>query len=78
MFCDTSLDETNYDAFDPPIPEECLERNIDKTHTNAQPQQFQVGDVMLLIQYLYALDHKREYATKKSPLTYGQTFLQMI
>ena len=28
---DTSLDETNYDAFDPPIPEECLESNIDKT-----------------------------------------------
>ena len=27
----TSLDETNYDAFDPPIPEECLESNIDKT-----------------------------------------------
>ena len=40
MSLDTSLDETNYDAFDPPIPEEC--------------------------------------ATKKSPLTYGQTFLQMI
>ena len=27
----TSLDETNYDAFDPPISEECLESNIDKT-----------------------------------------------
>ena len=40
MSLDTSLDETDYDAFDPPIPEEC--------------------------------------ATKKSPLTYGQTFLQMI
>ena len=37
---DTFLDETNCDAFDPPIPEEC--------------------------------------ATKKSPLTYGRTFLQMI
>ena len=24
-------DKTNYDAFDPPIPEECLESNIDKT-----------------------------------------------
>ena len=31
MSLDTSLDETNYDAFDPPIPEECLESNIDKT-----------------------------------------------
>ena len=31
MSHDTSLDETNYDAFDPPIPEECLESNIDKT-----------------------------------------------
>ena len=49
MSLDTSLDETNYDAFDPPIPEESLESNIDKTHTNRQPQQFQVGDVMPLI-----------------------------
>ena len=49
MSHDTSLDETNYDAFDPPIPEESLESNIDKTHTNRQPQQFQVGDVMPLI-----------------------------
>ena len=24
MSLDTSLDETNYDAFDPPIPKECL------------------------------------------------------
>ena len=31
MSLDTSLGETNYDAFDPPIPEECLESNIDKT-----------------------------------------------
>ena len=31
MFPDTSLDETNYDAFDPPIPKECLESNIDRT-----------------------------------------------
>ena len=30
MSLDTSLDESNYDAFDPPIPEECLESNIDK------------------------------------------------
>ena len=27
---DTSLNETNHDAFDPLIPEECLESNIDK------------------------------------------------
>ena len=31
MLLDTSLDETNYDAFDPPILEKCLESNIDKT-----------------------------------------------
>ena len=31
MSLDTSLDETNYDAFDPLIPKECLESNIDKT-----------------------------------------------
>ena len=31
MFLDTSLDETNYDVFDPPIPKECFESNIDKT-----------------------------------------------
>ena len=31
MSLDTSSDETNYDAFHPPIPEECLESNIDKT-----------------------------------------------
>ena len=31
MSLDTSLDETNYDAFDPSIPEEYLESNIDKT-----------------------------------------------
>ena len=31
MSLDTSSDKTNYDAFDPPIPEECLESNIDKT-----------------------------------------------
>ena len=30
MSLDTSLDETNYNAFDPPIPEECLKSNIDK------------------------------------------------
>ena len=28
---DTSIDKTNYDVFDPPIPEEYLESNIDKT-----------------------------------------------
>ena len=47
MCLDISLDETSYDTFDPPIPVECLESNIDKT--NGQPQQFQMGDVMLLI-----------------------------
>ena len=31
MSLDTSLDETDYDAFDPLIPEECLESNIDKS-----------------------------------------------
>ena len=31
MFLDTSLGETNYDVLDPPIAEECLESNIDKT-----------------------------------------------
>ena len=31
MSLDTSSDKTTYDAFDPPIPEECLESNIDKT-----------------------------------------------
>ena len=31
MSLDTSLDETNYNAFDPPIPEECLKSNTDKT-----------------------------------------------
>ena len=31
MYDNTSLDEPNYNAFDPSIPEECLERNIDKT-----------------------------------------------
>ena len=30
MSLDTSLDETNYDVFDPLIPKECLESNIDK------------------------------------------------
>ena len=31
MPLDTSLDKTNYDAFDPPIPEECLKSNTDNT-----------------------------------------------
>ena len=31
MPLDTSLDKTNYDAFDPPIPEECLKSNTDST-----------------------------------------------
>ena len=31
MSLDTSLDDTNYDAFDPPAREECLESNIDNT-----------------------------------------------
>ena len=31
MSLNTSLGETNYDAFKPPIPEECLESNIEKT-----------------------------------------------
>ena len=31
MTLDASLDETNYYAFDPPIPEECLESKINKT-----------------------------------------------
>ena len=31
MSLDTSLDETNYDAFDSPIPKECLKSNIDNT-----------------------------------------------
>ena len=31
MSLGTSLEETNCDAFDPSIPEECLESNIDKT-----------------------------------------------
>ena len=31
MSLDTSLDGTNYDAFDSPIPKECLKSNIDNT-----------------------------------------------
>ena len=31
MSIDSFLDETNYDGFDLPIPEECLESNIDQT-----------------------------------------------
>ena len=31
MSLDTSFEETNYDAFDPPFPEECLESNTDMT-----------------------------------------------
>ena len=31
MSLDSSLDETNYNEFDPPTPEERLESNIDKT-----------------------------------------------
>ena len=31
MSLDTSLDETNYNAFDHSIPKECLESSIDKT-----------------------------------------------
>ena len=31
MSLHTSLNKTNYDAFDRPIPKECLESNIDKT-----------------------------------------------
>ena len=49
MSFDTSLDETNYDAFDPPILEECWKAILIRPHTNGQPQQFQVGDVMPLI-----------------------------
>ena len=30
MSLDTSLEKTNYDEFDPPIPNELLESNIDK------------------------------------------------
>ena len=30
MSLDTSLGETNYDAFDPAVPKKCLESNIDK------------------------------------------------
>ena len=31
MSLDTSLDETNYNAFDHSVPKECLESSIDKT-----------------------------------------------
>ena len=31
MSLDTSLDETNYDTFGPPIPGQCLESKFDKT-----------------------------------------------
>ena len=31
MFLNISLDKTNHDAFDPPIAQECLESNLDKT-----------------------------------------------
>ena len=43
MSLDTSLDETNYDAFDPPIPEECLESNIDKTPYKWTASTFSIG-----------------------------------
>ena len=34
MSLDTSSDKSSYDAFDPPIHEECLESNIVKTPYN--------------------------------------------
>ena len=43
MSLDTSLDETNYDAFDPPIPKECLESNIDKIPYKWTASTFSVG-----------------------------------
>ena len=49
MSLDTSLDETNYNAFDHSIPKEVWKAVLIRPHTNEQPQQFQVGDVMLLI-----------------------------
>ena len=39
----TFLDETNYDVFDPPIHEECLESNIDKTPYNWTASTFSSG-----------------------------------
>ena len=50
MSLDTSLDETNCDAFDPLIPEECLESYIDKTPYKWTASPVLSGDVMLLIQ----------------------------
>ena len=41
--------DTNYDAFDTPILQECLESILIRPHTHGQFQQFQVGDVMLII-----------------------------
>ena len=43
MSLDTSIDETNYDAFDTPIPEECLESNIDKTSYKWTASTFSIG-----------------------------------
>ena len=48
MSLDTSLDETNYGAFDPSISEEYLESNIDKTPYKWTASAVS-SDVMLLI-----------------------------
>ena len=70
--------DTNYDTFDTPILEECLESIIDKTlytwtASTVSSGRCNAANIMPLRLY-----HKRECAIKKSPLTYGQTFLQML
>ena len=78
MSLGTFLDETNYDAFDPPILEECLESNIYNTPykwtaSTVSSGRCNAANIMPLLPR-----PQKRVCNKKNPLTYGQTFLQMI
>ena len=78
MSLDTSLDETNYDAFDSPIPKECLKSNIDNTPYKCTASTVSSGRCNAANIMPLCRRPQKRVRNKKSLMTYRQTLLQMI
>ena len=78
MSLDTSLDGTNYDAFDSPIPKECLKSNIDNTPYKCTASTVSSGRCNAANIMPLCRRPQKRVRNKKSLMTYRQTLLQMI
>ena len=74
MSLDTSLEKTNYDEFDPPIPNELLESNIDKIPYKWKASTVSSGRCSTANIMPLRPRQQIQYATKKKQSAYWQSF----